>query len=55
MLQQVLFGPMADNRSADFADLGWGERIVMSAIVGIILIIGIYPNLIFNILNSMQS
>lgn len=54
MVQQVAFGPADEEKNNKFTDLDWSQTIVMAVIVGIILVVGFYPNLIFNLINTMQ-
>jgi len=54
MIQQVAFGPSDEAKNTAFTDLDWSQTIVMAVIVTIILAIGFYPNLIFNLLNTMH-
>jgi NADH-quinone oxidoreductase subunit M len=54
MIQQVAFGPADDKKNSLFKDLDWSQTIVMAIVVTIILIIGFYPNLIFNLINTMH-
>lgn len=54
MIQQVAFGPADEKKNNAFTDLDWSQTIVMAVIVSIILLIGFYPNLIFNLLNTVQ-
>ncbi len=54
MIQQVAFGPANETKNNNFKDLDWSQTIVMAVIVSIILIVGFYPNIIFNLLNTMH-
>lgn len=54
MIQQVAFGPADEQKNNKFTDLDWSQTLVMAVIVGIILVIGFYPNLIFNLINTMH-
>ncbi len=51
MIQQVAFGPADEKKNAAFNDLTWNETLAISVVVALILVIGFYPNLIFNLFN----
>ena len=55
MIQQVAFGPADEVKNHKFTDLDWSQTLVMAVVVGIILVIGFYPNIIFNLLNTMHQ
>lgn len=52
MIQQVAFGPEKSN--TNFKDLDWSETMVMVIIIGLILALGFYPNLIINLINTLR-
>ena len=54
MVQQVAFGPADENKNKQFADLTWNETLAISVVIILILVVGFYPNLIFNLLNTMH-
>ena len=61
MVQQVAFGPADEKKNStrlpdgqEFTDLAWHESLAISVVVILILIVGFYPNLIFNLINTMQ-
>ncbi len=54
MIQQIAFGPVDEAKNDKFTDLDWAQTLVMALIIGIILVIGFYPNLIFNLINTMH-
>ena len=54
IIQQVAFGPADEAKNAKFKDLDWSQSVVMVVIIGIILVVGFYPNIIFNLLNTMH-
>ncbi len=54
MIQQVAFGPADEDKNSRFSDLAWHETLAISVVVMLILIVGFYPNIIFNLISTMQ-
>lgn len=54
MVQQVAFGPADEAKNIRFTDLDWHETLAISVVIILILVVGFYPNLIFNLINTMH-
>jgi NADH:ubiquinone oxidoreductase subunit 4 (subunit M) len=51
MMQRVFHGPLAD-AWAGFSDLSVGERVRLGIPVGLMLLLGIYPDLVLRLTNT---